>query len=200
MSYSSSIKVNSRTPLGLSIEIKVDDKVKFYTLPKYSISKDKHIYIYDVLSSMSLLQDTAKVLSELVSKINLERNLNIDYIICAECKGALLGSFVADRLGIPTITFRKQLKSYYPMVGTKTKTYTSDESCLYLRKEDLKKMKGKSIIFVDDVFSTGKTYEAIQSVLADYDIRLKYGAFTFFEGTNYKQYEDIYSCEILPVD
>ena len=88
-----------------------------------------------------------------------------DYIITAEAKGIPLAHEMALQAGDPKyILARKAPKLYMTDVFSSTvkSITTAKEQTLYLDGADAKLMKGKKILIVDDVISTGESLSALE--------------------------------------
>lgn len=101
------------------------------------------------------------------SFIDSIKDLNVDYIICPEARGFLIGSVVSSKLDIPMIMVRKVGKLPYEneediVTISYTTEYSSDT--LQMKRVDL---NGKDVLFVDDVFATGGTFDACRQLVDD---------------------------------
>lgn len=91
-----------------------------------------------------------------------------DYLITAEAKGIPLGHEMARQLGMNKYFLaRKAPKLYMKNVfGVKVKSITTEaEQNLYLDEDDANLMKGKRILIVDDVISTGESLYALEELV-----------------------------------
>lgn len=90
-----------------------------------------------------------------------------DLIITAESKGIPLAYEMAKQEGKNYILARKGLKAYMvDPVKVEVKSITTAKvQTLYLDKFDIDRMKGKSILIVDDVISTGESLHAIEELV-----------------------------------
>ena len=98
----------------------------------------------------------------------LARAPEYDYIISAEAKGIPLAHEMARQHGdAKYMLVRKYPKLY--MTGVFEYTYrsitTDKEQSLYLDTADAELMKGKKILIVDDVISTGESLKAIENLV-----------------------------------
>ncbi len=95
----------------------------------------------------------------------LARAPEYDYIITAEAKGIPLAHEMARQAGNPKyILARKAPKLYMKDVFSSTvkSITTAKEQTLYLDGADAELMKGKKILLVDDVISTGESLKALE--------------------------------------
>lgn len=91
-----------------------------------------------------------------------------DYIITAEAKGIPLAHEMARQAGNPKyILARKAPKLYMTNVFSSTvrSITTAKEQTLYLDGGDAALMKGKKILIVDDVISTGESLSALETLV-----------------------------------
>ena len=95
----------------------------------------------------------------------LARAPEYDYIITAEAKGIPLAHEMARQAGnAKYILARKAPKLYMKEVFSSTvkSITTAKEQTLYLDGADAQLMKGKKILLVDDVISTGESLKALE--------------------------------------
>ena len=95
----------------------------------------------------------------------LKKAPKYDYIITAEAKGIPLAHEMARQTGAAKyILARKAPKLYMTDVFSSTvrSITTAKEQTLYLDGADAQLMKGKKILIVDDVISTGESLKALE--------------------------------------
>ncbi len=98
----------------------------------------------------------------------LERAPEYDYIITAEAKGIPLAHEMARQAGAAKyILARKGPKLYMRDIFSVTvnSITTAKEQKLYLDGADAALMKGKKILIVDDVISTGESLKALEALV-----------------------------------
>lgn len=91
-----------------------------------------------------------------------------DYLITAEAKGIPLAHEMARQRGDARyLVARKATKLYMTDVfGVEVRSITTDRvQHLYIDGEDAALMKGKRILVVDDVISTGKSLRAVEELV-----------------------------------
>ncbi len=91
-----------------------------------------------------------------------------DYIITAEAKGIPLAHEMARQAGDRTyILARKAPKLYMQNIFSATvhSITTAKEQTLYLDGSDAQRMRGKRILIVDDVISTGESLAALEHLV-----------------------------------
>ena len=98
----------------------------------------------------------------------LQKAPEYDYLITAEAKGIPLAHEMARQRGDKRyIVARKATKLYMTDVfGVEVRSITTDRvQHLYLDGEDAAMMKGKKILIVDDVISTGESLHAVEHLV-----------------------------------
>lgn len=93
-----------------------------------------------------------------------------DYIITAESKGIPLAYEMARQCGAKKwLLARKGAKLYMRNVfGVEVRSITTDHiQKLYLDGEDAELMRGKRILIVDDVISTGESLAALEKLVTE---------------------------------
>lgn len=126
-------------------------------LPICKVTEDLYIAGFVILGDPALSEACAREL--------LKKAPEYDYIITAESKGIPLAHDMARLAGDDTyLLARKVPKLYMTSVFSATvkSITTAKEQTLYLDVEDAEKMKGKRILIVDDVISTGESLKALE--------------------------------------
>lgn len=90
-----------------------------------------------------------------------------DVIVTAEAKGIPLGYEMARQGCRNYIVARKGVKVYMPdPISVHVLSITTlSRQTLYLGRDDADKMKGKRVLIVDDVISTGESLKAIEELV-----------------------------------
>ena len=98
----------------------------------------------------------------------LEKAPDYDYLITAEAKGIPLAHEMARQRGDGRyLVARKATKLYMTdVVGVEVRSITTDRvQHLYIDGHDAAMMKGKRILIVDDVISTGESVHALEQLV-----------------------------------
>mgnify|MGYP001415069102 CR=1 FL=1 len=130
------------------------------SLPLVPISDDMQIASFVILGDVEL---TVRCAAELA-----RRAPDFDLLITAEAKGIPLVHEIARQLGMKTyLIARKSVKVYMkePCSMQVSSITTSGEQRLYLDKAEMDGMKGKRVLVVDDVVSTGESLKAIRNLV-----------------------------------
>ena len=97
----------------------------------------------------------------------LKKCPDFDIILTAESKGIPLGYEMARQSGKPYVVARKSVKLYMsdPIEVTVKSITTAAEQRLYLSAEKAELVKGRIILVVDDVISTGESLKALEKLV-----------------------------------
>ena len=130
-------------------------------LPVCRVTDDLYIAGFVIFGDVEL---TEKAAGEL-----LEKAPDFDVIITAESKGIPLAHEMARQSGKPYVVARKAFKLYMKDVVTvKVKSISTEkEQTLCLGADEIAKMKGKKVLIVDDVISTGESLRAIEYLVKE---------------------------------
>lgn len=162
-------------------------------LPKIQISDDLTIASFVLLGDEEL---TVAAAAELKDKLP-----ECDYLMTAEAKGIPLCAELARQLGHARyIVARKSHKSYMraPLDVSVNSITTAAEQLLCLDGVDAKLIKGKRVVLVDDVISTGASLEAIEDLARAADATVVGRAAILAEGEAASR-DDIIYLEELPL-
>jgi adenine phosphoribosyltransferase len=123
-----------------------------------------------------------------------------DVIITAESKGIPLAYEMARKNCRSYVVARKGLKAYMTNpIKIEVKSITTDHiQTLYLSDEDCAKLKGKRVLIVDDVVSTGESLNALEALVNKAGGNIVGKAFVLAEGDAQKR-DDIIYLEPLPL-
>ena len=124
-----------------------------------------------------------------------------DYLISAEAKGIPLAHEMARQHGDKKyMVARKGVKLYMTGVfKAEVRSITTDaQQTLYLDIEDAKLMKGKRILLVDDVISTGESLHAMEELVRQAGGEIVAKLAILAEGDAAKR-DDIRFLEVLPL-
>ncbi len=134
-------------------------------LPLFEVKPGLKIAILNILGDVELNEAAAQAL---VDKVEAN-GLDYDVIVTAEAKSITLAYAMALKANKPYVILRKDYKSY---MGNAIKTTTMSittgrEQTLFLDEKDIDLIKGKKVLVIDDVISTGSTLEAMHEILEE---------------------------------
>lgn len=160
----------------------------------FEIKPGLKIAILNILGDTELIQACAK---ELAQKLN---GLDYDLLVTAEAKSIPLAHALSVETRKPYVVLRK---SYKPYMGEAIKAETlsittGQPQTLLLDEKDIELMKGKQVIIVDDVISTGSTLQGMRMVLDKAGASVVAQAAIFTEGDR-AQWMHIISLGHLPL-
>lgn len=185
--------------LILNEEIKIMDKT--YTLEVAGLKRelplcplDEHTYIgaFIMFSDVELTIAAATELNKLAPEH--------DIIITAESKGIPLAYEMSRQSGKKYILARKSAKLYMKnpvKVDVKSIT-TAKVQSLYIDNADLEALKGKRVLIVDDVISTGESLNALMGLVNHVDCKIVGKMAVLAEGDAAKR-DDIIFLAKLPI-
>lgn len=132
-------------------------------LKRFSVSDSLDIAAFILFGDVELTQACAKAL--------LERCPEFDYIVTPEAKSIPLAYEMSRLSGKKYIVARKGVKVYMdnPLSYSVTSITTQKEQTLYLGHEDGDLLKGKRVLIVDDVISTGESLKSVQGLVKAFD-------------------------------
>lgn len=130
----------------------------------------------------------------------LKKCPDFDVILTAESKGIPLAYEMARQSGKPYVVARKSVKLYMsnPVSVTVKSITTANEQTLYLSAEKAKMIKGKNVLVVDDVISTGESLKALEELVSDAEGNISAKAAVLAEGDAADR-KDIIFLEKLPL-
>lgn len=163
-------------------------------LPLCKVAEDLYIGAFIMFGDAEITVACAK---ELLARAPQE----YDYLLTAEAKSIPLIHEMARQSGASTyFVARKGLKVYLtdPISVTVHSITTQAEQHLYLGGEDAAKIRGKKILIVDDVISTGESLHAMEELVAKAGGTVVGRMAVLAEGAAQER-EDIIYLEKLPV-
>ncbi len=106
---------------------------------------------------------TIAACGELLKKVK-----EFDVIATPEAKSIPLAYELARQSGKPYIVARKGLKVYMrdPISVDVTSITTKNQQHLYLGSDEIELIKGKKVLIIDDVISTGESLQAMKQLIS----------------------------------
>ncbi len=164
-------------------------------LRKFEIKPGVRIAILNILGDTELVNAAGQVLAEKVS----ERNP--DVLVTAEAKSIPLAHAMSAVLdNMPYVVLRK---SHKPYMGDSLKSETlsittGKPQTLYLDEKDRELIKGKRVVIIDDVISTGSTLQGMRLIMQKAEAEVVAETAILTEGDR-AQWHDIIALGHLPV-
>lgn len=130
----------------------------------------------------------------------LEKAPEFDVLITAEAKGIPLVYEMARQSGKPYYIARKYPKLYMPnAVAVEVRSITTDkQQTLYMDEAEMAEIRGKRVLIVDDVISTGESLRALETIVNKAGGCIAGQCAILAEGDASKR-EDIFFLEPLPL-
>ena len=130
-------------------------------LPLFEIKPGLRIAILNILGDVELVQACAR---ELGVKLN---GTQFDAFVTAEAKSIPLAYALAAEMNKPYVVLRKTYKPYMgaALTAETLSITTGQRQILVLDEKDHDMMKGKKVVLVDDVISTGSTLQGMRMLM-----------------------------------
>ncbi|MCC6299571.1 MAG: adenine phosphoribosyltransferase [Anaerolineales bacterium] len=130
-------------------------------LPLFEIKPGLKIAILNILGDTELVQACAK---ELAVKL---KDVQYEALVTAEAKSIPLAYALSVETKKPYVVLRKAYKLYMgKALKAETLSITTGQpQTLILDEKDVELMKGKKVVIVDDVISTGSTLQGMRMIL-----------------------------------
>jgi len=163
-------------------------------LPLFEIKPGLRIAILNILGDTELVTACAKALAEKLAEVSY------DILVTAEAKSIPLAHGLSVETKKPYVILRKSYKPYMgDALRAETLSITTGEpQTLYLDEKDRKMMKGKKVVILDDVISTGSTLQGMRMLLQKAGAEVSAEAAILTEGERAK-WASIISLGHLPV-
>lgn len=164
-------------------------------LPIAQVSPTLHIASFVLLGDTNLTNYCAKVLCEKV------KDLDFDYIVCPEAKVLPLAQSLCTYLGEKEfVVFRKGVKAYMlNPIQTQVKSITTDSvQTMVVDGKDAEKIKGKKVLVIDDVVSTGGTFHSMNELLSQLNCEIVGYSAVLKESEDFKA-DNLYYIQDLPL-
>jgi adenine phosphoribosyltransferase len=160
----------------------------------FQIKPGLRIAILNILGDTELVQACAHELGKQL------KNVKFDVLVTAEAKSIPLAHALSVEMKKPYVILRK---TYKPYMGDALKAETlsittGQPQILVLDEKDREMMKGKQIVVVDDVISTGSTLQGMRMVIEKAGAKVVKEAAILTEGERSK-WEQIVSLGHLPL-
>jgi len=163
-------------------------------LPLFEIKPGLKIAILNILGDTELVKACAQALASRL------REIPFDILVTAESKSIPLAYALSLEVGKPYVILRKSYKPYMGQaLEAETLSITTGQpQTLYLDEKDRDLVKGKRVVILDDVISTGSTLQGMRLLMQKGGANVTGEAAIFTEGERAK-WADIISLGHLPV-
>jgi len=163
-------------------------------LTLFEVKPGLRIAILNILGDTELVQACAKAIGEQLKKVSY------DALITAEAKSIPLAYALSVETKKPYIVLRKSYKPYMgDALRAETLSITTGEpQTLILDEKDRETIKGKKVVIVDDVISTGSTLAGMRMIVGKAGAEVAAETAIFTEGER-SQWLHIISLGHLPL-
>ncbi len=160
----------------------------------FEIKPGLKIAILNILGDTEFVQACAKELAQRL------KNKDYDLLVTAEAKSIPLAHALSVETQKPYVVLRKTYKPYMgDALRAETLSITTGQpQVLILDEKDVELMKGKKVVIVDDVISTGSTLQGMRMVIDKAGAAVVAEASIFTEGDR-AQWSNIISLGHLPL-
>lgn len=160
----------------------------------FEIKPRLRIAILNILGDTELVQACARGLAEKIESVDY------DLIMTAEAKSIPIAHALSVETKKPYIVLRKTYKPYMgDAIKAETLSITTGQpQVLILDEKDIEAIKGKKVLVVDDVISTGSTLQGMRMVLDKAGAKIAGEAAILTEGDR-AQWMHIHSLGHLPL-
>ena len=161
-------------------------------LPIIKLSYNLSIASFVILGDTEIVKKTAPMIAKKLPEV--------DFVVTAEAKGIPLAYEISKILNLNEyIVARKSIKAYMeePIEVEVNSITTTNSQKLYLNNQDANKIKGKRVVLIDDVISTGQSLKALERLVEKAGANVVAKAAILAEG-DAKDRKDIIFLEALP--
>lgn len=163
-------------------------------LPLFEIKPGLRIAVLNILGDTELVNACAKALNQKMS------GENYDVIVTAEAKSIPLAYALSLESQKPYAILRKNYKPYMgDVLQTETLSITTGKpQILILDEKDRELIRGKEVVLLDDVISTGSTLQGMRMLMEKAKAKVTVEAAILTEGDRAK-WENIVSLGHIPL-
>ena len=146
--------------------------------PLFEVAPGVRIAVFNMLGDTYVVKASAAALAERL------RDVHAEVLLTAEAKSIPLIYEMSALMGLPYVVLRKAYKSYMGQaISADTVSITTGApQTLYLDEKDRELIRGKQVIVVDDVISTGSTLNGMEKLVLKAGGQVAQVAAIFTEG------------------
>lgn len=163
-------------------------------LPLFEVAPGLRIAVLNILGDTELVEACASALADQLAE------LDYNLLVTAEAKSIPLAHSLSVRTEKPYVVLRKKYKPYMGVaLSAETASITTGEpQMLFLDEKDHDLIRGKRVILLDDVISTGSTLQGMRMLMEKAGASVVTEATVFTEGEQH-QWKHVISLGHLPL-
>ncbi len=163
-------------------------------LPLFEVAPGVRIAVFNLLGDTEVVEASAEALLEKLGQVTF------DLLVTPEAKSIPLAHAMSVRSHKGYVVLRKVFKIYMgETLKTETVSITTGEpQTLYLDEKDRELVRGRRVVLVDDVVSTGSTLHGMRQLMTLAGAEIAAEAAVFTEGDP-ADWAEIYALGHLPV-
>lgn len=162
-------------------------------LPLFQVAPGVKIAIFNMLGDTEIIEASAKALARRLPP-------EAEVLLTAEAKSIPLAHAMSVEAKLPYVVLRKSYKPYMgETISAETLSITTGQpQTLYLDEKDIAQIKGRNVVIVDDVISTGSTLQGMRLIIEKAGGRIVATTAVFTEGER-ARWKDIIALGHLPI-
>jgi adenine phosphoribosyltransferase len=164
----------------------------------FEVKPGLKIAILNILGDTELVQAAAKALGKALKAVNF------DILVTAEAKSIPLAYALSVETKKPYIVLRKAYKPYMgaALIAETLSITTGEPQTLILDEKDQELIKGRKVVLVDDVISTGSTLQGMKMIVikAGAEVACEAAVLTEGERAQWKQVISLGHLPLFPVE
>ena len=147
-------------------------------LPLFQVAPKLSIAVLNLLGDTELVQACAGALKDKLA------GYTYDLLVTPEAKSIPLAHALSVETKKPYVVLRKNYKPYMgvALMSETLSITTGHKQTLYLDEKDQSQLKGKRVVVLDDVVSTGSTLQGVQQLMEKAGAEIVANAAVFTEG------------------
>ena len=163
-------------------------------LPLFEVAPGVRIAVFNLLGDIEVVEASAGALLDKLADVAF------DLLVTPEAKSIPLAHAMAVQCGKGYVVLRKVYKIYMgETLNAETVSITTGEpQTLYLDEKDRQMVRGKRVVLVDDVVSTGSTLRGMRDLMTLAGAEITAEAAVFTEGDP-ADWTEVYALGHLPV-
>eukprot|EP00756_Hemistasia_phaeocysticola_P044836 Hpha_TRINITY_DN18623_c0_g1::TRINITY_DN18623_c0_g1_i1::g.115697::m.115697/K00759/APRT, apt; adenine phosphoribosyltransferase len=181
------------TPSGLTVRVAGLER----QFPKREVKPGLKVALFNPLGDWELNEKLGQALKARVPR-------DVDYLLMPDGKAQALLHVLGRETGLPTMVARKEKKPYMKepiLEGVRNQCMTSlKKEAFYLGADDVAKLKGKKVLIVDDVVSTGGSIKAMRNLLSQTECVLAAPAHVICAFTEGGERDEVIALGNLPLN